>query len=89
MIDLTELRDLMPLITGYLTTDDIRFKTYATTKKDPEFFKILYGDYYEWHINKIKRDLTFNEYVDILTFVIIHYTLNINITMFIKYIYVD
>ena len=39
MIDLTELKDLMPLITEYLTTDDdIRFKTYATRKKDPEFF---------------------------------------------------
>jgi hypothetical protein len=25
----------------------------------------LYGDYYEWHINKMKRDITFNEYVDI------------------------
>ena len=66
MIDLLELKDLMPLITEYLTTDDdIRFKTYATTKNDPEFFKILYGDSYEWHINKMKRDLTFNEYVDI------------------------
>jgi len=66
MIDLSELKDLMPLITEYLTTDDdIRFKTYASTQWDPEFFKILYGDYYEWHIKKIKRDLTFNEYVDI------------------------
>ena len=66
MIDLTEFKDIMPLITEYLTTgDDIRFKTYAITKKDPELFKFLYGNYYEWHINKIKRDLTFNEYVDI------------------------
>ena len=39
MIDLLELKDLMSLITEYLTTDDdIRFKTYATTKNDPEFF---------------------------------------------------
>ena len=66
MIDLSELKDLMPLITENLTTDDdIRFKTYATTKNDPELFKILYGDSYEWHIKKMKRDLTFNEYVDI------------------------
>ena len=55
MIDLSELKDLMPLITEYLTTDDdIRFKTYASTQWDPEFFKILYGDSYEWHINKMK-----------------------------------
>ena len=48
MIDLTELKDLLPLITENLTTDDdIRFKTYAITQKDPEFFKILYGDSYE------------------------------------------
>ena len=66
MIDLVELKDLMPLITDYLTTDDdIRFKIYAVTKKDPEFFKALYGDDYQWYINKMKRDLTFNEYVDI------------------------
>ena len=66
MIDLTELKDLMPLITQYLITDDdIRFKTYATTKLDPRLFKILYGDDYKWYINKMKRDLTFNEYVNI------------------------
>jgi hypothetical protein len=66
MINVSDLKDLMPLITEYLTTDDdIRFKTYATTQKDPEFFKILYGDSYEWYINKMKRDLTFNEYVNI------------------------
>ena len=66
MIDLVELNDLMPLINQYLTTDDdIRFKTYAITKNDPELFKCLYGGNYKWYINKMKRDITFNEYVDI------------------------
>ena len=66
MIDITELKDLIPLINEYLTTDDdIRFKKYVVTNNDPEFLKLLYGDDYQWHINKMKRDLTFNEYVDI------------------------
>ena len=48
MIDLVELNDLMPLINQYLTTDDdIRFKTYAITKNDPELFKCLYGGNYK------------------------------------------
>ena len=74
MIDLVELCDLIPLINEYLITDDdIRFKEYIMSNSDTELFKCLYGDDYQMYIqrmkreyiNQMKRDLTFNEYVDI------------------------
>ena len=66
MIDLVELSDLMPLINEYLITDDdIRFKEYIVSNNDTELFKCLYGNNYQIYIRRIKRDITFNEYVDI------------------------
>ena len=66
MIDLVELSDLMPLINEHLITDDdIRFKEYILSNNDTELFKCLYGDNYQIYIRRIKRDITFNEYVDI------------------------
>jgi hypothetical protein len=45
MIDRVEQNDSMPLINQYLTTDDnIRFKTYAITTKDPELFTCLHNN---------------------------------------------
>ena len=66
MIDLVELCDLMPLINEYLITDDdIRFKEYIVSNNDTELYKCLYGDDYQRYIHQMKRDMTFNEYVDI------------------------
>ena len=74
MIDLVELSDLMTLINENLITDgDIRFKEYIMSNNDTELFKCLYGNDYQMYIhrmkreyiNQMKRDLTFNEYVDI------------------------
>ncbi len=66
MIDLVELNDLIPSNNQYLTNDDdIRFKAYAITQNDPELFKCLYGDDFQYYINKMKINLIFNEYVDI------------------------
>ena len=66
MIDLVELSDLMTLINENLITDgDIRFKEYIVSNNDTELFKCLYGDDYQRYIRLMKRDMTFNEYVDI------------------------
>jgi hypothetical protein len=66
MIDLVELYDLMQLINeNLITDDDIRFKEYVVLNYDTELLKFLSGDDYPGYTRQMKRDMTFNEYVDI------------------------
>jgi hypothetical protein len=66
MIDLVELHELIPLINeNLITDDDIRFQENIVSNNDTELFKCLYGDDCQGYIRQMKRDVPFNEYVDI------------------------